>query len=185
MSGDSFIVAGDSTDKVAAIKKYLHDFGVQEYRNTAGNQLEAEQKKSKQLDKIYDGFVKDQKKAEEAVSDAKREIEKLQGKNKQEEGNIEKAKANKLSSNASVGKQDNLDAQKKTAKQVESYIKDQQRAEDDIKSNNKRIERLQQKIKEETVNADKAKNLQAPALSNADAQKTVVTVASEKLNKIK
>jgi hypothetical protein len=185
MEGDSSVIASDSTDEVSRIRRYLHDFGVQEYKSVAQDQLAAEQKKSKQLDGFYDGVVKDQKKADDAIANAQKQIAELQDKNAKEAAKVETAKANRANMSADVGAQQDLDAQNKTAKQLQVYISDQQKAEDNIKSNNARIARLQEKIKEETANSDKAKNLQGPARANADAQKTVVAAASDKLNNIK
>jgi hypothetical protein len=184
--GDSiFISTAATADKSLAVQKYMHDFAVQEYKAVAKTQLETEQKAQKDLQKIYDGFVKDQKKAENAVTNAQKEIARLQDKNKDEEGNIKQAIANKNANKAIADQQKNLDAEQKHAKELQGYIKDQQKAEDNIKSNNKRIEKLQDKIKEESAAADKAKQNQGPASSNIDAQKAKVAAASDKLNNIK
>lgn len=185
MEGDSFISTGYSADKSTAVQKYLHDFGVQEYKAVAKKQLEDQQDKQKQLEKIYDGFVKDQKKADKEVADAQKEIEKLKQKNIDEEGNIKQAKANKEANISTASSQKDIDAEKKHTKELEGYIKDQEKAENNIKSNNKRIERLQDKIKEETANSAKAKDNQGPASNNVDAQKTQVAAAQDKLNNIK
>lgn len=185
MEGDSFISTGYSADKSTAIQKYLHDFGLQEYRAVAKKQLETQQDKQKQLEKIYDGFVKDQKKADKEVADAKKEIEKLKQKNIDEEGNIKQAKANKEANRATAASQKDVSAEKKHTKELEGYINDQQKAENNIKNNNKRIERLQEKIGEETANSEKAQQNQVTASSNVDAQKTQVAAAQDKLNNIK
>lgn len=185
LEGDSFISTGYSADKSTAVQKYLHDFGVQEYKAVAKKQLEAQQDKQKQLEKIYDGFVKDQKKADKEVADAQKEIEKLKQKNIDEEGNIKQAKANKEANRATAASLKDINAEKKHTKELEGYIKDQERAENNIKSNYKRIERLQEKIKEETANSEKAQQNQGPASSNVDAQKTQVAAAQDKLNNIK
>ncbi|MBS1684677.1 MAG: hypothetical protein JSS76_07985 [Bacteroidetes bacterium] len=185
MEGDSFISTGYSADKSTAVQKYLHDFGVQEYKAVAKKQLEDQQNKQKQLEKIYDGFVKDQKNADKEVADAQKEIEKLKQKNIDEEGNIKQAKANKEANIATAASQKDTEAEKKHNKEMQGYIKDQEKAENNIKSNNKRIERLQDKIKEETANSAKAKDNQGPAGSNVDAQKTQVAAAQDKLNNIK
>lgn len=185
MEGDSFVSTGYSADKSTAVQKYLHDFGVQEYKAVAKKQLEAQQDKQKQLEKIYDGFVKDQKKADKEVADAKKEIEKLKQKNIDEEGNIKQAKANKEANRATAASLKDINAEKKHTKELEGYIKDQEKAENNIKSNNKRIDRLQEKIKEETANSEKAQQNQGPASSNVDAQKTQVAAAQDKLNNIK
>lgn len=185
VEGDSFISTPVSTDKSLAIQKYLHDFGVQEYKSIAQAQLETEQKTLKDLQKVYDGFVKDQKKAENAVSSAEKDIVKLQEKNKDEEGNIKQAIANKNANKAISEQQKDLAAEKKHTKELQGYIQDQQNAENNIKSNNKRIERLRDKIKEENANADKARQNQGPASSNVEAQKTHVAAAQDKLNNIK
>jgi len=185
VEGDSFISTTLSADKSAAVQKYLHDFGVQEYKAIAQKQLDEELKKQKDLQKIYDGFVKDQTKADKAVTDAQKDIVKLQEKNKEEEGNIKQAKADKEANNATANQQKNSDAEQKHAKELQKIIKDQQNAESNIKSNTKRIERLQDKIKEETSNSEKAKSNQGPAQSNVDAQKTQVAAAQDKLKNIK
>ena len=183
--GDSFIATTVSADKSIAVQKYLHDFGAMEYKDAVKNELADEQKKLKELEKTYEGFVKDQKKAENGVTSAQREIEKLQNKNKEEEGNIKQAIANKNSNYATTGQQSDLNNEKKRAKELQGYINDQQKAESNINSNNKKIEKMQDKIKEETGNAEKAKQNQIPARANADSQKGIVQQVSDKLNNIK
>jgi hypothetical protein len=111
--GDSFIATAVSADKSIAVQKYLHDFGVMEYKDAVSNELAEEQKKLKELEKTYEGFVKDQKKAENAVTNAQKEIEKLQNKNIEEEGNIKQAIANKNANYATAGQQSQFENERK------------------------------------------------------------------------
>jgi hypothetical protein len=105
ISDGDFISTTSAPDKSVAVKKYLHDFGAQQYKEAVKDELEAEQKKSKDMEKVYDGFVKDQKKAESNIESHKKDIEKLQNKIKDEEANITKAQSNQTTSRAEADKQ--------------------------------------------------------------------------------
>ena len=93
-NGDLFISSKASPDKSVAIQKYIHDFAVASYKDAVKDELKNEQEKLKETQKVFDGFVKDQKKAEDNISDDKKEIEKLQNDIKKMESEIEKAKGN-------------------------------------------------------------------------------------------
>jgi predicted nucleic acid-binding Zn-ribbon protein len=69
------------------------------------SQLDNEQKKQRDLEKVYDGFVKDQKRSESNIASYNKEIEKLQNKIAQEQQNIVKAQANQGSARADADKQ--------------------------------------------------------------------------------
>ena len=92
--GEAFISSKTSSDRSVAVHNYLHNFGIQEYKDVVKYELELEQKKHKDLEKKYDGYVKDQKRAESNIASHKKDIEKLQGKITEEEQNIQKAQAN-------------------------------------------------------------------------------------------
>lgn len=103
--GDAFISTQSNPDKSIAVQNYLHNFGVQEYKNAVSDQLSNEQSKQRDLEKIYYGFVKDQKRSESNISNHKKDIEKLQNKIKDEEANIQKAQINQANARADADKQ--------------------------------------------------------------------------------
>ena len=103
--GGVFLSTVANPDKSVAIQKFLHDFGVKQYKDAVKDQLEAEQKKQKELEKVYEGYVKDQKKAENNIVSHNKEIEKLQNKIKEENENIQKAQLNQSNSRADADKQ--------------------------------------------------------------------------------
>jgi len=89
--GANFISTQANSDRSVAVQNYLHNFGVQEYKDVVKYQLDQEQKKQKEMEKVYDGFVKDQKKAENNIASHNKDIEKLQGKIADEQKNIQQA----------------------------------------------------------------------------------------------
>lgn len=100
--GEIFISQEVSPSKNEAVKKYLHDFAVQEYRNAVQNELKAEQDKAKEAQRLLDGFVRDYKKAETAISDHKAEIALREKKIKEEETNAANAVASQAQQKAVV-----------------------------------------------------------------------------------
>lgn len=100
--GEIFISQEVSPSKNEAVKKYLHDFAVQEYRNAVQNELKAEQDKVKGAQRLLDGFVSDYKKAETAISDHKAEIALREKKIKEEETNAANAVASQAQQKAVV-----------------------------------------------------------------------------------
>src|SRR5690606_29519059 len=100
--GEIFISQEVSPSKNEAVKKYLDDFAVQEYRNAVQNELKAEQDKAKEAQRLLDGFVRDYKKAETAISDHKAEIALREKKIKEEETNAANAVASQAQQKAVV-----------------------------------------------------------------------------------
>ena len=103
--GTNFISTQANSDRSVGVQNYLHNFAVQEYKDVVKSQLEQEQKKQKDLEKVYDGFVKDQKKAENNISSHNKDIEKLQNKIADEQKNITTAQSNQSTSRAEADRQ--------------------------------------------------------------------------------
>jgi hypothetical protein len=103
--GANFISTQSNSDRSVAVQNYLHNFGVQEYKDAVKYQLDQEQKKQKDLEKVFDGFVKDQKKSESNIASYNKDIEKLQAKIAEEQQNIQKAQSNQTTSRADADRQ--------------------------------------------------------------------------------
>ena len=103
--GDAFISTQYNSDKSVAVQNYLHNFGVMEYRKAMQDQLDTEKDKQKTLEGVYNGFVKDQKKAENNIMNHNKEIEKLQNKIAEEQQNIQKAQNNQATARADADRQ--------------------------------------------------------------------------------
>ena len=114
--GEVFISSKANSDRSVAVHNYLHIFGVQEYKDVVKYQLDLEQKKQKELEKAYEGYVKDQKRAESNIASHKKEIEKLEGKIVEEQQNIQKATANQATSRTDA------DTQKVKVQQVSTML---------------------------------------------------------------
>jgi hypothetical protein len=110
--GEIFISTATAADKSTAVQKYMHDFGVQEYKASVAKELEKENNKLKDLQKVLEGFGKNQKGADGNVENYKKEIEKLQNKIKEEQGNSAKAVDSQTKSKGDV------DAQQAVIKEV-------------------------------------------------------------------
>lgn len=100
--GEVFISSATAPTKSEAVKKYLRDFAVQEYRNAVQRELKAEQDKAKAAQKTLDGFVQEQKKAEGNVTDYKAQIASLEKKIQEREQSIANAVANKAKQQTAV-----------------------------------------------------------------------------------
>ena len=114
--GDAFVSTQTNSDKSIAVQNYLHNFGVQEYKRAVQDQLDAEQHKQKEMEEVYTGFVKDQKKGENNIMNHNKDIEKLQNKIAEEQQNIQKAQANQASARATA------DTQKMKAQQMNDML---------------------------------------------------------------
>ncbi|MFN8277124.1 MAG: hypothetical protein U0T84_06560 [Chitinophagales bacterium] len=103
--GDVDIAPKTDPDKSVAIQKMMHDFGVSEYKAAVKKEVEKAVSQQNSFQKTFDGFVKDQKTAEDRITSHKRDIEELQKKIKNEEENIVKAKDMQTKSKADLDKQ--------------------------------------------------------------------------------
>jgi hypothetical protein len=88
-----------------AVSKYLKDFAVEQYKQAVKEELEKEKDKAKAEQKVLEGFVKDQKKAESNIEDHKAEIANREKKIKEEEANIGTAKSNQEKQKDVIAKQ--------------------------------------------------------------------------------
>ena len=165
-SDGDFISTTTSPDKSAAVNKYLHDFGVQQYKLAVKRELDGEEKKSKQLESVYDGYVKDQKKAESNIQNLQKDIDNLKS-----DITKEGAKGSNAQTNNNVSK---LDADKQKLKSDQKMDKD-----------SRDIEKAKGKIKNEEANITKAQAIQKTAREAADKQNTVTGQVKDKLNNIK
>jgi hypothetical protein len=114
--GATFVSTQANSDRSVAVQNYLHNFGVQEYKDVVKYQLDQEQKKQKDMEKVFDGFVKDQKRSEGNIASYKKDIEKLQAKIADEQQNIQKAQSNQTTSRADA------DTQKVKVQQVNDML---------------------------------------------------------------
>lgn len=103
--GESFVSSKSSPDKSIAVNKYLKDFAVEQYKQAVKEELEKEKDKAKAEQKVLEGFVKDQKKAESNIEDHKAEIANREKKIKEEEANIGTAKSNQEKQKDVIAKQ--------------------------------------------------------------------------------
>ncbi|MFN8309757.1 MAG: hypothetical protein U0T73_14025 [Chitinophagales bacterium] len=108
MDGDVIISSASSPDKGAAAIKMIHDFAAGQYREAVKDEVEKEKSKQNAVQKVFDGYVKDQKSAEDNITKAKHQIEELQNKIKTEEENIVKAKDMQVKSKADLDAQINV-----------------------------------------------------------------------------
>lgn len=103
--GSTFISTQSNSDRSVAVQNYLHNFGVQEYKDAVKYQLDQENKKQKDLEKVYDGYVKDQKRSENNITSYNKDIEKLQNKIAEEQKNIQTAQSNQATSRSDADRQ--------------------------------------------------------------------------------
>ena len=103
--GANFISSKLTSDKSVAVSKYLKDFAVEQYKQAVKEELEKEKDKAKAEQKVLEGFVKDQKKAESNIEDHKAEIANREKKIKEEEANIGTAKSNQEKQKDVIAKQ--------------------------------------------------------------------------------
>ena len=103
--GTNFISTQANSDRSVGVQNYLHNFAIQEYKDVVKYQLDQEQKKQKDLEKVYDGFVKDQKRSEGNITSYNKDIEKLQNKIADEQKNITTAQSNQTTSRADADRQ--------------------------------------------------------------------------------
>lgn len=71
----TFISDTGDADKVAAIKKFLHDFGVEEYKKVIGKQLKIETEKADDLKKTLEKQMKEENENTQDIGKKQREIE--------------------------------------------------------------------------------------------------------------
>jgi len=76
----NFLNESSSPDKVAALKKSLHDFSVEEYKKVASKQLEAENDKLNELKKTLDSQISDENSNTKSIGSKQREIENYKSK---------------------------------------------------------------------------------------------------------
>ena len=71
-----FISSLNSEEKSIAVKKFMHDFAVQQYKVAVSHELETERKKFSNLENILDDLIKDNERANKRINEDNRRIDK-------------------------------------------------------------------------------------------------------------
>ncbi len=174
-----------NNDQSLAVRKYLYDFGIQEYKDVVGKQLKLEQDKATDLDKEMAGLVKSEEKSWANIEDYKRSIITANDNIKINNSDIkaisikitdQKAMVDKTASDPNANK-----GAKKTLKDLESQ------KEDFFKSNEKNGENIDdwnKKIREEERNMAASVDLESIKLTEISVQKDKVLQLQNKMDLI-
>jgi len=183
----TFISAQSSEDKSIAIKKFLRDFVVQQYKNAVYHELDAEKKKLAKLEGELDDLIKANDKANKRISENDRKIDKAKddiaaNRAEHEARATEVANQKEVVRGLSGTSGDVKDLAEKKLKDLEKEKKKLEKKgenlhgdADDYKSDTKQEERT----------IDKNEDAQKMKKDEITAQKVVVKNVENKVNKIK
>ncbi len=187
MDSINFISENSDPDKMAVIKKTLHEFAASEYQKVATKQLEVEKDKLSELKKTLDKQMSDEKSNTKEISSKQREIEKYKT-------NITENKAEQTAKIELIGKQQKMienindknsaehDLATKNLKKYEGEKKDLIKSEEKL---NRNIDDNTAEIKELEQDNEELKKQQEDSKQKIDAQQTIVNAADAKLKGIK
>lgn len=169
-----------------AMEKYIHDFGVQEYKRVVQRELKAEQEKQKNLESELAGLIKAEEKSIKTVSQNERSTERA---------NLAIATNNSDIQNSSdkiSNQKDNVDRNAADANATKGAKKTLGELEDDKKDlqkqNEKQGKQMDSRDKENRAEERSmvgSKEKQAAKTEAIEKQKVIVAEVQAKLNNIK
>ncbi|MEO8149128.1 MAG: hypothetical protein ABI723_15895 [Bacteroidia bacterium] len=183
----TFLDENGEADKVAALKKSLHDFAAAEYKKVVTKQLNVENGKLSDLKKTLDGQVKDENDNTKEISKKQREIESSKSK-------IEANKVQQASKAEQVGNQqkmvDGISDKKSpeynlAGKNLKKYVGEGKDLEKDAEKLARSIDDNNAEIKELELKNENVKKQQADTKQKIEAQETAVKNVTDILNGIK
>ncbi len=186
---DSFTYISPRTnaDQDLAVKKFLRDYAVLQYKAVAQKQLEDEEDRLKELKNKLDGFIKKEEKAVKTIEEKKRAIGRNQDAIKANEADL------KVKNEALEGQKRAVEAAKTNTPEVlkaeEKKLKEQEGERNKLIKNGEKlhgeIDNWHADIREAERDVDEARQNQKVTNDQIDKQKKLVNQAEDKLKGIK
>lgn len=181
-----FFTSSLNPDQGIAIKKYLRDFAVKQYRELAKKDLEAQERKQKDLEHQLEELIKAKQKSERVISESKRAIE-----NNKKEIVLNNAQdtvkaAAVLSQKQIVNSLKGTEGEEKKLadKNLKNLQGEKRRLEKDKESLEREIDKLTIRIEDEHRNIENNVKAQEGKNKEIEKQKEKVKATEEKLNNI-
>lgn len=185
-NGMSLLSKESTESQDLALRKYLHDFALEQYRNAVKDELKTETAKLDRLEKSMRGIIKDGEKSgstinrnersEERTADAMNTSgEEIELKTESIEGQREMVEATEADPNANKGANKTMDELKDDKKALQKKNESQGRELDGLGKDTREAERNIQAANEQGVATQ----------AQIDAQRSVVAAVQTKLDGIK
>jgi hypothetical protein len=174
-------------ERSIAIKRYLKDFAITQYRDVVKSDLESQERKQKNLEGNLQDLIDSKLRSERLISEAKRKIENntrdIESLTKQisaKDDEIVKQKSMATTLNGS-----GTDEEKMSEKDLKNLESEKRKMDKDKESMARDNDKLKMKIEIEQSNIDKSLSQQVEKNKEIEAQKNKVKEVQEKLDNIK
>ena len=182
-----FISTAKSEEKSIAIKKFLKDFVIQQYKVAVYHEQDAEKKKLLKLEDDLDDLIKANEKANKRINEDERKIDKnkdeIAANRKEQEaraGEVANQKEVVRTLSTSPGEEKNL-----SEKKLKDLEKEKKKLEKKGENLHEDVEDLQSDIRQERRLIEKNEDAQKAKKEDISSQKDVIRGVEKKLNGIK
>ena len=186
-NNDSIYISPSISDRNLAVKKYLHDFALLEYKVVVKAQLQAENVKLKKLQNELESLYKQQDKANKKGNEFSRDIERNRDKIRTNENDQQTKQSQIATQKQVVDDQRNnpgpeLDAARKSLKEYQSALNKLINQKEKL---HRQIDKWEANIRAQDRNTTAALNNQKTKSAEIDQQKAAVKVVSDRLDNIR
>ncbi len=182
-----FISTVKSEEKSIAIKKFMKDFVIQQYKVAVYHEQDAEKKKLSKLENDLDDLIKANEKANKRINEDNRRIDKnkdeIAANRKEQEaraGEVANQKEVARTLSTSTGEEKDL-----SEKKLKNLEKEKKKLEKKGENLHKDVEDLETDIRRQQRNIEKNEDLQKAKKEDISAQKDEIRAVEKKLNGIK
>ncbi|HKR03878.1 MAG TPA: hypothetical protein VJY62_04515 [Bacteroidia bacterium] len=181
-----FVSTADNEDQSSAIKKYLKEFAVTQYKDFVKKELDSEKRKQKELENQLEDLVNSKQKSERNINEAKRTIENnnrdIESVAKQitaKEDEIIKQKGMVSTLKGSGGEEEKL-----SQKNLKNLENDKRKLDKDKESMARENDKMNSRMEDEQRNIETSMKLQLEKNTEIEKQKSKVQKTEEKFNGI-
>lgn len=182
----SFYSTAVNPDQSSAIKKYLKDFAVKEYKEVVSDELESQKRKQKSFEGELESLIKSKQRSEKNISEAKRTIENNKKDivlNNQQDttkaAEVIRQKQVVASLRGTGGEEEKL-----ANKNLKNLEGDKRKLEKEKESLEREIDKMNARIEDEQRNIENNIKLQADKNNEINNQKEKVKKTEDKLGNI-
>jgi DNA repair exonuclease SbcCD ATPase subunit len=182
---DVYVEKGSAEAELAQMKTYMKEFAKNQYTAVAEKQLEAEEKKLKDLEKALESYQKDEADLEKSINSDEQTIQEQENNLVVLNNELTALSAEIITQNSQLTSLTEGAAREQKEKYIKDLDKREKKLRNDIKSAENKISKSKDDIRDANNEIPKKQQLQKEMHEKVAAQEAVVRKYEDKLNKIK
>lgn len=182
---DVYVQKGSAEAELTQMKAYMKEFAKNQYTEVAEKQLEAEEKKLKDLEKELSSYQKDEADLEKSINADEQTIQEQESNLVVLNNELTALSAEIITQNSQLTSLTEGSAREQKEKYIKDLDKREKKLRNDVKSAENKISKCKGDIRDANNEIPKKQQLQKEMNEKVAAQEAVVRNYEDKLNKIK